>query len=57
MPDMVYVEQLTSATYLDKRAEVERYLLAMERLSVLSAPPAESLDLITSILADLGQTA
>jgi transcriptional regulator with XRE-family HTH domain len=57
MPDMVYAEQLTSATYIDKRTEVERYLLAMERLSVLSAPPAESLDLITSILADLGRTA
>ena len=35
---MVYAEQLTSATYLDKRAEVEPYLLAMERLSVVSAP-------------------
>ncbi len=53
MPDMVYAEQLTSATYIDKRAEVERYLLAMERLSVVSASPAESLDLITSILTDL----
>jgi transcriptional regulator with XRE-family HTH domain len=55
MPDMVYAEQLTSATYIDKRAEVERYLLAMERLSVASASPADSLDLITAILADLDQ--
>ena len=55
MPDMVYAEQLTSATYIDKRAEVERYLLAMERLSVMSASPADSLGLITSILADLDQ--
>jgi hypothetical protein len=55
MPDMVYAEQLTSATYIDKRAEVERYLLAMERLSVVSASPAESLDLIGSILTDLDQ--
>ena len=55
MPDMVYAEQLTSATYIDKRAEVERYLLAMERLSIVSASPAESQDLITSILADSGQ--
>jgi hypothetical protein len=50
MPDMVYVEQLTSATYLDKRAEVERYLLAMERLSIVSAPPSDSAQLISSIL-------
>ena len=55
MPDMVYAEQLTSATYIDKRAEVERYLLAMERLSVMSASPADSLDLITGILTDLDQ--
>ena len=55
MPDMVYAEQLTSATYIDKRGEVERYLLAMERLSVVSASPAESLDLIGSILTDLDQ--
>jgi hypothetical protein len=49
----VYAEQLTSATYIDKRAEVERYLLAMERLSVVSASPADSLGLITGILAGL----
>ncbi len=53
MPDMVYTEQLTSATYVDKRAEVEQYLLAMERLSVVSAPPAESAAIIRQILADL----
>jgi hypothetical protein len=48
---------LTSATYVDKRAEVERYLLAMERLSIVSASPSDSLDLITSILADPDQMA
>jgi hypothetical protein len=54
---MVYAEQLTSATYVDKRAEVERYLLAMERLSIVSASPSDSVDLITGILSDLNQTA
>jgi hypothetical protein len=57
MPDMVYAAQLTSATYVDKRAEVERYLLAMERLSIVSASPPDSVDLITGILSDLNQTA
>ena len=57
MPDMVYAEQLTSATYVDKRAEVERYLLAMERLAIVSASPSDSVDLITGILSDLTQTA
>ena len=56
MPDMVYAEQLTSATYIDKRAEVERYLLALERLSIVSASPAESHQLITTVLADLDGT-
>ncbi|MFI5063877.1 MAG: helix-turn-helix domain-containing protein [Streptosporangiales bacterium] len=53
LPDMVYVEQLTSATYLDKAAEVEAYLLAMERLSLVSAPPESSPDIIRDILVDL----
>jgi transcriptional regulator with XRE-family HTH domain len=53
MPDMVYVEQLTSATYIDKRPDVERYLLSMERMSIVSAPPANSVDIIRDILVDL----
>jgi transcriptional regulator with XRE-family HTH domain len=53
MPDMVYVEQLTSATYIDKRQDVELYLLSMERLSIVSAPPANSVDVIRDILVDL----
>jgi hypothetical protein len=53
MPDMVYVEQLTSAAYIDKRPDVERYLLSMERMSIVSAPPANSVDIIRDILVDL----
>ncbi len=53
LPDMVYVEHLTSAMYLDKPAEVEPYLLAMERLSLVSAPPSSSPDILRDILADL----
>ena len=33
LPDVVYVEQLTSALYLDKAPEVARYTAAMDRLS------------------------
>jgi transcriptional regulator with XRE-family HTH domain len=50
VPDMVYVEHLTSALYIDKRAEVDAYLLAMERLTVMSAPPRQSAEIIQSIL-------
>jgi transcriptional regulator with XRE-family HTH domain len=56
MPDMVYVEQLTNASYLDKRAEVELYLLAMERLSIVSVPPASSPAIFRDILVDLEGT-
>jgi hypothetical protein len=50
MPDVVYVEQLTSALYFDKRADVDRYLLAMERLSVISATPAETRGILSTIV-------
>ena len=53
MTDVIYVEQLTNALYLDKREEVDAYLLAMERLSVMSASPAESVDIVNHIMDDL----
>ena len=56
LPDMVYAEQLNSATYIDKRAEVEPYLLALERLGLVSAPPASSADILRGIVAELPQT-
>ncbi len=54
LPDMVYAEQLNSATYIDKRAEVEPYLLALERLSLVSCTPADSADILRGIVAELG---
>ena len=54
LPDMVYAEQLNSATYIDKRAEVEPYLLALERLSLVSCTPADSVDILRGIVAELG---
>jgi transcriptional regulator with XRE-family HTH domain len=53
MPDVVYVEHLTSALYLDKRADVDRYLLAMERLSVISNKPAETPGILGAIINEL----
>jgi transcriptional regulator with XRE-family HTH domain len=50
MPDVVYVEQLTSALYFDKRTDVDHYLLAMERLSVISATPAETRGILSTII-------
>jgi transcriptional regulator with XRE-family HTH domain len=53
MPDIAYVENLTSALYIDKPAEVGRYLLAMERLSIISAPPGDSAEILRAIVTDL----
>ena len=53
LPDVVYLEQLTSALYLDKREDVERYSEVMERLSVESEPPERTADLLRDMLRDL----
>jgi transcriptional regulator with XRE-family HTH domain len=42
LPDIAYLEHLTSALYFDKKSDVDRYLMAMERLSIVSAEPAET---------------
>ncbi|HXB46439.1 MAG TPA: helix-turn-helix transcriptional regulator, partial [Streptosporangiaceae bacterium] len=39
LSDVVYVEQLTSALYLDKRPDVERYIEAMDRISASACTP------------------
>jgi transcriptional regulator with XRE-family HTH domain len=53
LPDVVYLEQLTSALYLDKREDVERYSEVMERLSVESEPPERTADILRGMLQDL----
>ena len=50
---MVYVEQLTSAMYLDKRADVDRYSEAMDQIRTTSYTPEQTKDLIRSMLADM----
>ncbi|MFJ5232019.1 helix-turn-helix domain-containing protein [Kitasatospora sp. NPDC088391] len=50
LPDVVYLEQLTSALYLDKRDDVDEYLQVMERLCVDSLTPQQTLELLRTIL-------
>ena len=40
VPDVVYIEQLTSALYLDKREDVDHYLEVMNHLSTEALTPA-----------------
>jgi transcriptional regulator with XRE-family HTH domain len=52
LPDVVYLEQLTSALYLDKRDDVDAYVQVMERLSVDSLTPEQTVELLTGLLKE-----
>ncbi len=49
MPDVVYIEQLTSALYLDKRDDVDHYMEVMNQLSAEALTPARTARLLTEI--------
>lgn len=51
LPDIVYLEQLTSALYLDKRADVENYMQVMDRLCAAAEDNEDSLWHLERILA------
>jgi transcriptional regulator with XRE-family HTH domain len=53
LPDVVYIEHLNSALYLDKREDVELYAAAMERLCVEAEPPTRTPDILSNILGDI----
>jgi transcriptional regulator with XRE-family HTH domain len=53
LPDVVYLEQLTSALYLDKPEAVDSYLKVMERVCLEAATPAASAKIIGGILGEL----
>jgi transcriptional regulator with XRE-family HTH domain len=52
LPDVVYIEQLTSALYLDKRDDVDQYAAAMERVCVEAEPPDRTAEILERILRD-----
>jgi len=56
LPDVVYVEQLTSALYLDKRQDIERYIAAMDRISESACTPEQTINFIKAILAEVEET-
>jgi transcriptional regulator with XRE-family HTH domain len=53
LPDVVYLEQLTSSMYLDKREIVDHYLVVMERLCLDAFPAEHSTDAISTIAGEL----
>jgi hypothetical protein len=50
--DVVYIEQLTSALYLDKPTEVDSYLEVMEQLCLQAEPVAKTQDVLNALLKD-----
>jgi transcriptional regulator with XRE-family HTH domain len=53
LPDIVYLEQLTGALYLDKSQDVQHYLMVMDRLCVQAKSPAETTQFLVTTLKNL----
>jgi hypothetical protein len=53
LPDVVYIEQLTSAVYLEQRADVEHYLEVMDQLSGEALTPTGTARLIEQAAEEL----
>jgi transcriptional regulator with XRE-family HTH domain len=50
LPDIVYIEQLTGALYLDRREEIDHYREVMNSLSAEAETPADSVRLLNRII-------
>ena len=50
LPDIVYLEQLTSALYIDKRDQVDKYRKAMDMLTIDAQSPQVTQDTLRRIL-------
>jgi transcriptional regulator with XRE-family HTH domain len=53
LPDIVYLEQLTSALYLDKRSDVDQYAAVMDRLCAQIEPLDRTAAILGKIRAEL----
>ena len=52
LPDVIYMEQLTSAVYLDQRADVEHYLEVADQLSSEALTPAATVLFIEQVIKE-----
>ncbi len=53
LPDVVYLEHLTNAAYLDKHEDVAQYLHVMEMICVSAAQPRQTAAILTTIAKQL----
>jgi hypothetical protein len=56
LPDVVYMEQMTSALYLDKPEDLEHYATVMTLLTVDATQPAETLELLAKFAQELDRS-
>lgn len=52
LPDVVYIEQLTSALYLEGRSDVDHYLEVMNRLSTDALTPVDTMRFIDDLIKE-----
>jgi hypothetical protein len=57
LPDVVWVEHLTSSIYLDKREDVDQYAIAMERVCIDAEPPNHTPEILEKLLTEVGRLA
>jgi hypothetical protein len=55
LPGVIYIEQLTSAVYLDQRADVEHYLEVVDQLSGEALTPADTTRFIEQVAQETGE--
>jgi hypothetical protein len=53
LPDVVYMEQMTSSLYLDKPEDLEHYAAVMEQLCVEAEQPDRTVELLDKLAKDL----
>jgi hypothetical protein len=53
LPDVVYLEQLTSALYLEDRRDIDYYMEVMNRLSAEAHTPVATTRFLGEILKEL----
>jgi transcriptional regulator with XRE-family HTH domain len=52
LPDVIYIEHLTSALYLEGRSDVDHYMEVMNRLSAEALTPAHTARFIKDMISD-----
>jgi hypothetical protein len=52
LPDVVYIEHLTNALYMDRRDDVTHYLHVMDSVSTRADPPDQTVDVLHQLLQE-----